>query len=181
MNFVKLKQTIDINQYNTKEVVQSYGNNVNGIWKGIKYHMIESCDSKKLWNIIPKEYHDDFFLRIMSINSDIPPHTDSGILCTINVYIVPSNCVTQFYSVTSSAITNQIENQTNGAIFDQTCLTFVDEFVAKPNEVWLLDVTVPHSVISIEKNSVKRLAMCLQSKTMSFESVMSILKDTNQI
>ena len=181
MIFVKLKSTVDINQYNTREVVQSYGKIVDGIWQGIKYYNVESSQTAKIWSLIPTEYHPNFFINIMSINCNIPPHTDSGILSTINVYIQPDNCVTSFYKVTGKVVTNQVENQTNGAIFDKSCLTKIDEFSAYANEVYLLDVTVPHAVTSKEHTPIERIAVCMQSKTKTFEEVYSMLKSTNKI
>lgn len=181
MNFAKLKHNIDITQYNTKEVVQSYGKNISGVWRGIKYYNIENTETDKLWNLIPENYHSDFFINLMSINSNIPPHTDSGILCTINAYIQPCNCSTTFYSVTGTAVTERVENQTNGEIFNKSCLTKIDEFTACTGEVYLLNVTVPHEVISRENFAVERTAMCLQSKTKTFNDVYSILKSANKI
>lgn len=180
MTFVKLQNEIVITQYDLNNIVQSYGKIIDGIWRGIKYYNVNSMEADKLWNLIPKNYHSEFFLNLMSINSNIPPHTDSGILSTINVYIKPCDCVTTFYETSGKLVTEQVANQTNGVLFDKSCLVKIDEFSACANEVYLLDVTIPHEVTSKERGFVERIAMCLQSKTLSFEKVQSILTDTNQ-
>ena len=134
MTFVKLQNEIIITQYDLNNIVQSYGRIIDGIWRGVKYYNVSSTEADKLWNLIPKNYHSEFFITLMSINSNIPAHTDSGILCTINVYIQPCDCVTTFYKVTGKVTTTQVENQTSGVIFDKSCLVKIDEFSAQNNE-----------------------------------------------
>jgi hypothetical protein len=182
-NFVKLNNTCVISQYSCIDLKKSHGNfNQQNQWKGVKYYSTVSQDSDKLWNLIPARFHKDFKLSIMTINCQIPPHTDSGILCSINAYIIPCDSVTKFYTVNDVAITRKLESQTNGSIFDKSCLTYSSEFTALPNEVYLLDVTVPHEVESNNKEiSVDRIAMCLQSQTRSFHETYRMLQETNNL
>ena len=56
----------------------------------------------------------------MTIDCGIPPHTDSDIKVTINFYIRTDNCRTVYYKLLSDNPKKyQIENQTNGFIFDK--------------------------------------------------------------
>ena len=177
-NFVKLKSNCIIGQYSCAELKKSHGIfNQQNQWKGIKYYDAYSKVSDKLWNLIPCRFHDDFKLRIMTINCHIPPHTDSNILCSINAYIKSDGSTTKFYSIIGDTITRKITNQTNGSIFDNACLTQLGEFIAAQGEVYLLDVTVPHSVEPIDNESgTERIAVCLQSKTKTFGQVLDMLK-----
>ena len=55
--------------------------------KGIDYKKIWSPEPEMMYKILPKKYWEDFYLTVMTINRNIPPHTDSDILTTINFYI----------------------------------------------------------------------------------------------
>ena len=174
--FIKLNCNYTTTQYSYNALIKSYGNFVNGHWEGIEYYNTVDQESNELWNLIPKEYHNDFYLCIMVINCKIPPHTDSNILCSINAYIKPDGSITKFYSIIGDTITRKITNQTNGSIFDKACLTQLGEFTAGQDEVYLLDVTVPHSVEPGNNESgTERIAVCLQSKTKTFNQVFDIL------
>ena len=52
--------------------------------KGIDYKKIWSPEPEMMYKILPKKYWEDFYLTVMTINRNIPPHTDSDILTTIN-------------------------------------------------------------------------------------------------
>ena len=175
--FIKLNYNYTTTPYTCNKMVKSYGNIVNDQWKGIEYYDTTDQKSNELWNLIPHEFRNDFHLRIMIINCKIPPHTDSNILCSINAYIKSDGSTTKFYSIIGDTITRKITNQTNGSIFDNACLTQLGEFIAAQGEVYLLDVTVPHSVEPIDNESgTERIAVCLQSKTKTFGQVLDMLK-----
>lgn len=173
--FAKLNYTYPSTHYTYDTMIKSYGNVINDQWVGIKYYHIGDQANNDLWNLIPSQYHGDFYICIMIINCNIPPHTDSGILSSINAYIKPEGGITKFYSIHGQSITKKITNQTNGSIFDRSCLTQVDQFIAYPTEVYLLDVTAPHSVDQIDINTKERIAICLQSKTKTFAQVCDML------
>ena len=117
----------------------------------------------------------------MEISGNIPPHTDSKILSTINIYLKSDNCKTTFYEiVTNTPRTTQVKNQTNGKLFDLASLKPLGEFVATNNEAWLLDVSIPHSVTSTE-SSINRIAVCLQSTKHDVSKVKEMLVETNNI
>jgi hypothetical protein len=180
MNFVRLNKKISITDYAATTFQTQYGNTVGDRFYGIQYHLpAVGSELEQVWSMIPERYRKDFFLNLMTVNSRIPPHTDSKINITINIYIKTAECTTQFYRVLREAATTKIANQTNGAIFDPRCLEFVDEFFAEPGEVWMLDVTQPHSVISSQ--SVDRVALCVQTNSYSFDEVVEMLTETGWI
>jgi hypothetical protein len=117
----------------------------------------------------------------MQISGNVLPHTDSGILSTINIYLKPDNCKTTFYEIkTDTPNTHKLKNQTNGKIFNLASLKVIGEFVAQKDEAWLLDVTTPHSVTSTTSN-INRIAICLQSKKYDISKVKEMLIETNNI
>ena len=171
--FIKLKKPIVVSEYEIKQHVVSYADR-------ISYSKVVT-PLNDIFNLIPDRYRSDFILRFMKITGNIPPHTDSGILTAINIYLKPDRCTTSFYKIiTDSPETMQIENQTNGKMFSLNSLTKIGEFVAEKDEAWLLDVTIPHSVESRE-STVDRIAICLQSGKHDMSAVTEMLIETNNI
>jgi hypothetical protein len=144
--------------------------------KGIQYYDI-ATDKAQFFAVIPERFRKEFCLHLMHIDRDIPPHIDDKIRTSINFYILTEDCETKYFRVNKKASTQQIENQTNGVIFDESELTFVDSFVAQPGEAWLLDVTLPHSV-KANPHFKERLAFSLSTGTFSYSEVLSLLKET---
>ena len=115
MNFVKLKNKIVVDQYETEVLFTSYGVTIGGKFNGIQYFKTEHLN-QLLLSVIPERYREHFSMRTMRINTKIPPHTDNGILTSINAYIKTDNCVTKFYKIKDikNIRTRQLENQTSG-------------------------------------------------------------------
>lgn len=182
MNFIKLKNNLDIDDYSIHETNNSYGLIIDGTFKGIKYSTVKSRINQQLIELIPKEYRHYFDISAMQVNTKIPPHTDSNIFATINFYIKTDNCLTQFYSLnTDTPKTTQVENQTNGHLFSIHDLNIEDNFVAKPGEIWLLDVSKPHSVHPTENSTIDRVALCLQSRKFNFDEIVTMLQTTGNL
>lgn len=173
--FRKLKYNYTVGEYNIKDTQMSFGETIDDKFFGIKYCYAD-VKNNILDSILPKEYHKFFFMTIMQINREIPPHTDSGIKSTINFYIKTDDCLTQFYKFnTDKPKTKQVENQSDGYIFDLDDLIPTESFIAKPNEGWVLDVTKPHSVIP-QSEFKERLAVAFSSE-LEYDVVCDILKD----
>lgn len=172
MEFAKLKKFIPINDYNVKNHVVAYT-------KRISYSQVET--SANLLQVIPERYRHKFFILVMQINDQIPPHTDSKVKCVINFYLSPGDYVTKFWKITNNdpTKTSQVENQTNGRLFEYDALEYLSEFVADQNEAYILDVTQPHSV---EKNTGgDRVALCVQTRDYSFDEVRQMLQETGYL
>jgi hypothetical protein len=182
MNFIKLKNKLVIEKYEIDQLVVRYGVEKENKFFGIQYFST-SQNIEPVISLIPERYRSDFKTLIMKINVGIPPHTDSKILSTINLYIKSDNCYTKFYKIKeqSEIKTTKLENQTNGSIFDPSSLEFVDEFCANDTEIFLLNVTKPHSVISPCKIYDERIAICLQSTIHNFDDVKNMLVETGNI
>lgn len=184
MNFMKLKNNLDIGQYSIHETHVSYGYGAirDGTFKGIKYSVVKTGIRQKLFELIPEQHRCHFDILAMQVNVKIPPHTDSIITATINFYIKTDNCLTQFYSLnTIKPKTKQIENQTTGYLFKIEDLEEVDNFIAKPGEIWVLDVSKPHSVLPSAVGPIDRVALCLQSSKFNFDETIELLKTTGNL
>jgi hypothetical protein len=174
--FLQLKNSFDVGKYTIQKEQMFFGEN----GKGIGYYHVDLPKKDELMNIIPKKYHKDFFITMMKVNTEIPPHTDSGIKSTINFYIQTDNCLTQFYKfATDKPKTKQVKNQSDGVIYNEDDLIRTTSFMAKPGEAWLLNVTMPHSV-KPGGNFKKRLAIAMSS-TLCYDDVKQILTTAGQL
>jgi hypothetical protein len=147
--------------------------------KGIDYRSIWSPDSEKIYSVIPKRYWKDFHLTLMMINREIPPHTDTQIITTINFYLETGgdNVKTIFFEpIVDNPKTIQIHNQTDGHIYFKDDLKEVDSFTANPFDIWLLDVKKIHSV---EGNITGvRKAVTLGTFVHKYDDVIEMFKET---
>lgn len=148
--------------------------------KGIDYKMIWSPEAKEIYSVIPKRYWNDFHLTLMTINRDIPPHTDTGIITSINFYIESGgNPKTVFYEpAVDKPRTTQVNNQTDGYIFFKEDLKEVGSFVTKDFDIWVLDVKKIHSV---EGNVSLRKAVTLGTFCHKYDDVIEMLKETGSL
>lgn len=108
-------------------------------------------------NFLKKEIPKVSLLEMIGANSEksaLSPHIDIRRRSCINVYLQTSNEITYFFDW----------NKTTEE------LTEVESFISKNNEVWLLNVTIPHSVEL--KRKTKRLVLTfsfLKTKFDEFE------------
>ena len=178
--FLKLKEQYSIKDYSTRGLQMSYGNVVDGEFKGIEYHHADTLSVDRIYDVIPYKYRQHFCLTLMKVNTAIPPHTDSGIKTAINFYLNTNNCLTQYYQPNDAARSSQVENQSDGYIYDETKLVRTDSFLAEPTDAYVLDVTVPHSVIPL--GDIKsRTAFSLTTAKFSFLEVLIMLRQTGAV
>lgn len=175
--FCKLNKTFDKPLYVVTDGLKTFtGINDGGERKGIDYKKIWSPDAENLLSVIPKRYWDDFHLTLMTINRDIPPHTDTEIITTINFYIQAGGARTVFFEPATDNLTKtQVENQTDGYIFNRDELREVDSFVAEDFDIWVLDVKKIHSV---EGDVTLRKAVTLGTFVHKYEDVVEMMKET---
>ena len=153
-----------------------YGIVREGNFYGITYYFVDEVTETNLKNtLLPIEYHDDFNCLCMVVNKkDAPPHTDSNILTTINVYVKTANATTKFYNVKNdSQLIPNLRTQTNGRMYAYEQLEECGSFQSAVGDVWVLDVTIPHSVhCSLDQD---RVAFVVQTDKFTFEQVKSII------
>lgn len=184
MNFIKLKNNFICQDFKVLSEKVLYGKKFKNDFEGLLYHNTEMNNKKYFYQILPEKYRKDFFISHMHIKlhdkKEIPPHTDSGVKSCINFYINTNNEETQFFSIINNGDTTQITNQTDGYIFNRKMLMLEDYFIAQNNEVYLLDVSKPHAIVSKEMH-INRNAITLQSTNYFFKDVYNMLLETNSI
>lgn len=150
------------------------GETTDGVFKGLHYHFADIENADELMAVIPEKHRKDFCLSIVEINTNVPPHTDSGIKAAINFYIQTDGCSTRFFKPKNTAPrTHRIEHQHDGGfIFDEADLDEVGSFVAQDDEAWLIDVTKPHAV----NPGGLRIAAQIATNSYDFNQVLSMLE-----
>jgi len=142
----------------TGQLLQQYTEE--GDDRGIRYW--NTPDNHHLWRIIRPDRRHLWSMSLMTINSSIPPHTDSGARTVINCYGDTADAVTHFHTQTQQTVTQrQVQNQTTGHLYDPRELTITAEFTAQAGEMWMLAVDQIHSVTT--QNPEERWAICLST------------------
>ncbi len=154
-----------------------FGEQVNDQFKGIEYFNINHSNTNSLFTVVPNQHRENFCLTLMKINTIIPPHTDTGILVTINFYIETDNCITQLYKFKGEPEKYQIENQKEGFIFNENDLEKTKSLVAEKYDAWVLDVSKPHSV----SGGDNRMAFSLATNTYTYDDVCNMLYETGNL
>jgi hypothetical protein len=179
-SFQKLKNNFIPNRYEILNSRIKFGDNVNGEFEGIEYFDVYYPDSYSLYKVIPSQYWENFCMTLMKINTVVPPHTDTGINVTINFYLQTDDCVTQFYKFKNEPKKHQIKNQTNGFIFEESDLEKTSKFIAEKNQVYVLDVSQPHSVKPLYKMK-ERFGLSLATNTYNYQQVCNMLTETGNL
>jgi len=178
--FKQLNGTFDEVKYQALEEQISYGSMIDNEFRGIQYRNVGNIVGLDFASVIPEEYRKHFVLSVMRINTHVPPHTDSCIKVSINAYIKTEACRTVFYDVNPDAKPYQINNQTNGVLYEYRDLKPVDSFISNPGETWVLDVTKPHSVEPLTKFD-ERIAIAYGTADFTYDEVCKMLKQTESL
>ena len=176
--FTKLDLTHDLPEQGPTELLHQFGKSIDGKWLGISYYKANTDIEQKLKLLVTEKYRHLFQVNYMVINSSyIPPHIDNKISTTLNFYVNTADAVTRFYVKKNNIqiASEKLPEQLNGRIYNADNLDIVSEFIAKPNEVYLLDVQKLHSVSCSKQEN--RTSYCLQSHIgISFEKCLEIFK-----
>jgi hypothetical protein len=161
--FRKLNITHSFSCERKPQPFTSFGEDINGKFRGIAYYNTTPQKQKEVLNILPEKYRKYFDVSVMEINHSIPPHIDSKTKTVINAYIETANATSIFYNLKSDNVERKrLENQEgDGCYFDENDLVPCGEFIAKPGEMWILDVSKPHSVRCV--NDDVRISYSIQS------------------
>ena len=65
----------------------------------------------------------------------------------------------------------QIDNQTDGYVYNPDDLIETDSFIAKPGDIYILNVSKVHSVIPLDDQEINRKAICFSTNTLDFNEV----------
>ena len=175
MYFKKLDLNFTPPEFKLGERELEYGLNIDNEFRGIWYSGIKEDPDFELKKHIPEKYRDQFIVQLMEINFFILPHIDSGGKSVINFYVETDKCLTQFYEIKNNAKPFQIDNQTNGCVYNREDLDEGPSFIARPGDVYILDVSKVHSVIPLSEEKVKRKAFCLATSSIDFKELEKIM------
>jgi hypothetical protein len=129
-------------QYNSGPVLLQYFN-INNIEEFKKQHY------RKIFSLLP----DRVSFAVIYGKGVLLPHKDHGCQVSLNYYIDAEDDVTQFYeALEPNVVGATYPGKIQSNIFNETDLLAKDNFVAKSNELFLLNVSEIHSVI---KTSIK--------------------------
>lgn len=177
MQFIRLNKTFNLGKFTETNLINAYA--ING--KGISLYDVDNYNKDLILSVIPERFRDDFFVREMKINYNIPPHTDSHVSATINFYVKALDCKTNFYKKVNSEVGVKMTTQTTGRTFKEDDLELTGSFIAESGDAWLLNVSNPHSVKNIGTEPVDRIALVLQSYKYNFDQILDMLRETNHI
>ena len=155
------------------ELLYRFGEDTPSGWVGISYYSLPKLTTAKILDLIPDSIRQYMMTTAMVINrTEIPAHIDNEIKVSINFYIETADATTYYHKIKNGTESSRVKlpNQTNGVIFLPECLDTVGEFTAEPGDVWVLDVTQPHSV-SCKGNGL-RTAYCAQSNIIKYSDAM---------
>ena len=160
---------------------------------GVHHKKIWSPDSQDLYGVLPEQYWSDFELTIMTINSMLLPHQDNDLITTINFYICPGDYRTVFYKPRDQVKFSQPRVEITGtevpleqqigyvkAVYDPADVIEVSEFVAKPNEAYVLDVREIHNVIPQQQPQIRKV-LALRTKKYIYDQVCNMLIQTGNL
>lgn len=148
-----------------------YGFEVDGVFQGVSYYNVTDEIKMPILNRFFGDHAHNYDLTLMLINSQvIPPHTDSGTVTVINIYIETGDAITTFYEKKGTPTEYKLLNQTDGSMYHPNDLQQIFSFKARPFEAWLLNVSKIHSVTMPAPGI--RMAYCIMS-TESFDTVLA--------
>ena len=159
MSFVKLKHLYESVPYTT---VPGSGESFAGQYGlGVEHNNIWTPDRAKIYSVIPKRYHEDFFITRMLINSLLLPHVDNDFITTINFYFDPQDYRTIFFKQKPGAKSWKTEEKQNQLVdnkpLEQKDINIEDlknrvkEFVAdKQNMPTIEEITYVDAVYSFD-------------------------------
>jgi len=177
MQFIKLNKKFNVGEFTETSLINEYA--ING--KGIGFYNVDNYNKDLIFSVIPERFRDEFFVREMKINYNIPPHTDSHVSATINFYVKAIDCKTNFFKKADASLGVKMTTQTTGRTFAEESLEHAGSFIAESGDAWLLDVSSPHSVKNIGLKPVDRIALVLQSYKYNFSQLYDMLHETGYI
>jgi hypothetical protein len=164
MYYTKLDTfSIDINLFDYAGYPgKIYPGTTKDIW--LRYFQFNNVDIynnhfPKFTDLVP----DTILLAEISGKGYIGPHMDHGPKCVLNWYYNSNDCITYFHVKKPNAKGIVLAGETEPNVFYSHEVTKVNEFTAKDNEAYLLNVSEIHSVLS-NQEGVRRFVSLGWSK-----------------
>lgn len=168
-----------INDLDIGDLREQYGQEVDGRFLGISYYECESrVQTDYALKFVPASLRKEFIPVAMLINyHDIPPHIDDNLTVAMNFYCIGKNFTTQMYIPGDNPVmTKTGQGDGDGVMFDIESVIPTDSFIAKPGDVYALDVKQIHGVHAEVGNNL-RVGLQLHSYSVTYEELMNALRD----
>lgn len=168
---------VDLNLCKIKRgVLASHGKITDGYSVNLKY--IPRKYSKELLNTLPKELHPIVIGTAVTNIQHVLPHVHTNDKCVINFYKYTDNAPTIFFD---GVVEKDASKEFGDGYFhcQEKYLTESERFYARSGEVWILNTTVPHSVLKTN-GSGDRVAYQVYFST-PYETVLKILCKQEEI
>jgi hypothetical protein len=174
MYFSKLNKnlSVTIDDFKKEDYLISYGKNI----RYFKTALLRT----DITEVLPERHRKYFMPLVMEVYNNLAPHIDDGVRASLNFYVTPANCITQFYDVVEDKPV-RILGSGGGKTFTKDCLKQTESFIAQQGDIWLLNVSKPHSVESLNEKPATRLAICLQSHRFDYDQVAEMLIETGYL
>lgn len=166
--FAKLNRLFDINCYTKEDCRILYKR------AGLYYFNVSNFDEDLVMQVIPEENRRDFTVSLMEATGDLLPHIDIGVVTSINFYIKASGFKTQMYKLKQTELNVRV-----GITIPFTNVEPTESFIASDGEAWVLDVSIPHSVQSLNTVKENRIAIVLQTNLHHYNDVLEMLRKTS--
>ena len=140
-------------------------------FRGIRYYDVSSPILKTLYDLIPVEWHNDFYSSLLVINDNIPPHTDIVETAAFNCYINPGDYSTNIYVNHAGATGVEYADHGEVHIYDRASLTLAGTFTAEPFDIYLINNKMIHEVYTNTLDKPVRIALQLATNKHSYDEV----------
>lgn len=150
-------------------------------FRGIRYYDVASPVLETLYNLLPKEVHDDFYSSLLVINDNIPPHTDIVETAGFNCYVVPGDYWTNMYINDADVAGTEYADHGEGHVYRREDLTVAGMFKANPFDIYLLNNKVIHEVHTHNVDKPVREVLQLATNKYSFDEVYQMVKDIQNV
>lgn len=148
---------------------------------GIRYYDVASPVLETLYNLLPKEVHEDFYSSLLIINDNIPPHTDIVETAGLNCYVTPGEYWTNMYINNAKVSGTEYADHGEGHIYRREDLTLMGTFKANPFDIYLIDNKMIHEVHTYNVDKPVREVLQLATNKYSFTEVCQMIKDNQNV
>jgi hypothetical protein len=116
-----------------------------------------------------------FYSSFVSVETNVPPHTDIIDKVNINFYIETNGYKTTFYNSKDDSLKLVYADHGDGHVYRIDDLEEVDSFVAVPGDVYILNGKCIHGVNSIDK--LPRKFIQVSTSKLEYDQVLDILSN----
>lgn len=139
----------------------------------VRYYSIKHAS--EFVNILPEAVRHKFDVVLLDATENgLPCHIDNT-TASINFYIDPGTFVTEFFKFKESDDYQNFDS--NGPYTNLDNLLLVDQFVAKPGDVYVLNTKQLHRVFNYESDDTTRVVVQLQTTHFTVDEILGLIHD----